>query len=85
MEDSMQKIDAILERNKRVEFDKAWEVSFTRRLVIVVITYAVAVVWLLLIDETIPLLKAVVPVAGYILSTLSLPFIKKSWIKKRES
>ncbi len=81
----MQKIDAILERNKRVEFDKAWEVSFTRRLVIVVITYAVAVVWLLLIDETIPLLKAVVPVAGYILSTLSLPFIKKSWIKKRES
>lgn len=72
-------IEEIKERNRRVEEDKAWEISWARRLFIAVITYAVAIVWLMLIRETMPLLKAVVPVAGYILSTLSLPIIKKWW------
>ena len=76
-------IEIIKERNKRVEIDKAWEVSWTRRFFIMVMTYIVASLWLFMINESLVLLKAVVPVMGYILSTLSLPFIKERWIKSR--
>lgn len=75
-------IEAIKERNVRVESDKAWETSWTRRIFIALITYVVAIVWLMLIHEAIPFLKAVVPVAGYILSTLSLPVVKRWWITR---
>ena len=68
-------------RNSRVEADKAWEKSFTRRGFISVMTYLIAFVWLLMIHDTVPYLKAIVPVLGYILSTLSLPIIKKDWVK----
>lgn len=76
-----EQLTAIQERNKRVEQDKAWEVSWTRRLFIVVATYIIAVVWLMLIKDTYPLLKACVPAGGYLLSTLSLPIIKRWWKK----
>jgi len=46
------------------------------------VTYVVATCWLVIIQESLPLLKAVVPVAGYLLSTLSLPLIKKWWVDK---
>lgn len=78
--DIEKEIEIIKERNERVESDKAWETSWTRRLFIVAVTYAVALSWMVLIHETIPYLKAVVPVAGYILSTLSLPVVKKRWV-----
>ena len=74
-------ITEIMERNRRVEIDKAWEISWTRRLFITAATYAVAGIWLVLIDESSPWFKALVPAAGYILSTLSLPFIKNWWSK----
>ena len=77
MEEQMR---SILERNKRVEQDKAWEVSWARRSSIAIATYIVAVLWLFIIGETSIWLKSVVPVGGYILSTLSLPFIKKWWL-----
>lgn len=75
-----QEIGIIKERNDRVEADKAWETSCTRRMFIAAVTYFVALLWLNLIGETGIYLKAVVPTGGYILSTLSLPFIKRAWI-----
>ncbi|OGZ05565.1 MAG: hypothetical protein A3C93_05285 [Candidatus Lloydbacteria bacterium RIFCSPHIGHO2_02_FULL_54_17] len=81
--DVEKEITQIRERNNRVELDKAWEVSFTRRIFISIATYVVAHVWLLLINESSPWLKAFIPTGGYILSTLSLPFVKKWWIEKR--
>lgn len=72
----------IQERNKKVELDKAWEVSLTRRFTIVVLTYVVAIIWLWYINENNISLKAMIPVLGYILSTFSIPQIKKIWIKK---
>ena len=72
-------IQSIKERNKRVETDKAWEVSLTRRLFIMVVTYIVAGVWLVSIQDSNPWLKALVPTAGYLVSTLSLPFVRKFW------
>ncbi len=83
MENLEQKIQKIEERNRRVELDKAWETSFTRRGFIALATYIVASIWLIMIHESAPWLKAFVPTGGYILSTLSLPFIKKWWSEKR--
>lgn len=77
--DIEREIEIIKERNGRVEADKAWEVSFTRRISIAIATYLVALLWLAIIGETSIWLKAVVPTGGYIISTLSLPFIKKWW------
>lgn len=74
-------IKTIKERNVRVEQDKAWEVSLTRKTTISILTYIIAVIWLLLINETDIFLKAVVPVFGYILSTLSLSIIKNIWLR----
>ena len=77
--DIEQEITAIKIRNQKVEADKAWEKSFTRRGFIAAVTYAIAVVWLLMIHDTMPFLKAFVPSVGYVLSTLSLPFVKEWW------
>ncbi len=79
METELEKIN---ERNRRVENDKAWETSVTRRSVIAGITYSVAALFMYRIGVVDPLINALVPTGGYLLSTLSLPFIKKWWISK---
>lgn len=76
-----QEILNLKQRNERVETDKAWEVSMTRRFFIATVTYIIAFIWLWMINDTLPWLKAFVPVAGFILSTLSLPFLKGWWVK----
>ncbi len=80
--DLEKEILSLQERNKRVEAGKAWEVSNFRKLVIFVATYIIAAIWLYLINDNNPLLTAFVPGLGWLLSTLSLPFIKKWWVKK---
>lgn len=81
--DFEQEIVQIKERNKRVESDKAWEKSWARRLTISIITYFVAASWLITINDSLPWLKSFVPVVGYWLSTLSLPWVKHAWLKKQ--
>lgn len=72
-------IELLKQRNLKVEGDKAWETSWTRKLSIAIGTYVVAGIWLVVIKDSFPWLKAFVPAVGYLLSTLSLPFIKK-WL-----
>jgi hypothetical protein len=72
----------IQERNKRVELDKAWETSFARRGFIAGITYGVAVLFMYKIGITDPFINALVPTGGYLLSTLSLPAVKRWWINR---
>lgn len=74
-------IDQIKERNKKVEADKSWETSFTRKGIIAVLTYIVIVVFLFSIHAPYPFLSAIVPAIGFVLSTLTLPFFKKLWQK----
>ena len=74
-------IKAIQERNKRVELDKAWETSITRRSILAALTYVVAVIWLWRIGNTEPLQNALVPFLGYIFSTWSIPIVKRRWIE----
>lgn len=76
-------IQQIHERNKRVELDKAWETSFTRRAIIAFLTYTFASVFLVRIGNDSPFMNAIVPVAGYLFSTMSLPFIKDWWVSRK--
>lgn len=75
-------VEAIIERNKRVEADKAWEDSKTRRGIIAGATYFALVIFSILIDAPNPWLTAIVPSAAYVLSTMTLPFMKKWWVEK---
>ena len=78
------RIDAIHARNARVEADKAWETSWTRRLIIAAVTYTLAAVLLVWIRADRPFLAAAVPTLGLLLSTLTLPFAKKWWLENRK-
>ncbi len=81
MKDLEKRLEVIEARNKKVESDKAWEVSWTRRISIAVLTYIVIVSYLLYIDNDAPYINAVVPVVGFLLSTLAISWIKKIWQK----
>jgi len=85
MDDNNQVAESLAQiqaRNRRVEADKAWETSWTRRLCIAVLTYVVAVVWLRLIGDTRAWFDALVPVVGFVLSTLSLRVVKRGWVER---
>lgn len=82
MSDGASDIREIRERNRRVETDKAWETSLTRRGFIVAITYLTALLFLWLIGNAAPLINALVPAGGYVLSTLSLPWLKQYWTSR---
>lgn len=75
-------LDSLHERNRRVELDKAWETSKTRMIAIMAMTYVVATVFLWLIHVDRPYVSSLMPVIGYALSTASLPFVKKWWMRK---
>ena len=84
MTDTNPAIESILDRNKRVEAEKAWETSLTRRAFIAVITYLTACLFLWSIGTPNFAINALVPTGGYLLSTLSLPPLKKWWLSKHQ-
>lgn len=71
----------IEKRNKRVELDKAWETSVTRRVILLGLTYLAISLYFVTISVTRPFVNAVVPAVGFWLSTLTLPFFRKIWEK----
>lgn len=77
-----QEIAEMHSRNKRVEANKSWETSGVRIGTICIITYITTSTVLFLIGVKDFYLGALIPVTGFILSTLSLPPIKKWWINK---
>ena len=82
--DIEKEIKNIKSRNKRVETDKAWETSLTRKICIMVLTYIVVVIYSFIIKETDNIfLSSLVPVLGFFLSTLSLKLVRKIWEKNR--
>ena len=79
-----QEINAIKERNKKVETDKAWETSWIRRICIAILTYFVVVLYSFIITKFDNIwLSSIVPVIGFILSTLSLKFVRHIWEKQK--
>lgn len=74
-------IDQIKARNKRVEADKAWETSWSRKVLILLLTYAVIVTFFFFAGLQKPLLNAIVPSLAFVISTLTIPFFKRLWLK----
>lgn len=82
VEDLKKEIENIKERNKRVELDKKWETSWTRKICICMLTYIVVIIYSYVVrnyDNI--LLSSLVPVIGFTLSTLSLRYIRRIWEK----
>jgi len=77
------RISRIEERNRRVEFDKKWEMSWLRRAILMGCTYLAIGFYLDVIKVTEPWLNAIVPTLAFFLSTLSLPIIKQYWIRRK--
>lgn len=78
-----EEIEKIKERNKKVELDKAWETSWTRKLCICALTYIVVVIYSYAINKiTNIFLSSLVPVIGFTLSTLSLNVVRRYWEKR---
>ena len=72
-----QELENIKKRNKRVELDKSWETSWTRKICIMILTYLIVVIYSYLIKQYDNiLLSSLVPVIGFALSTLSLKYIR---------
>lgn len=75
-------IQEIKERNIRVENDKAWETSATRKVAVLTLTYISMVILFLTLNNDSPFVNATIPTLGYFLSTQTIPFIKKRWLKR---
>ena len=81
------RIEEIEKRNKRVEKDKAWETSWTRRICIMILTYIIVLIYSYVIQNFKDInifLSSLVPVIGFTLSTLSLRLVRKVWEKNNK-
>ncbi len=83
MKNLEKRLEAIEQRNQKVELDKAWETSWLRKILIAVLTYVTVVLFFLVAQLPKPFINSIIPTTGFVLSTLSLPFFKKVWIKWR--
>lgn len=70
-------------RNRRVEADKAWEISWTRRLALMVLIYMTVIFYLHFVVHIDPWINAFVPVLGYFVSTLTITFLKKRFTDRQ--
>lgn len=77
-----ERVGKIEQRNRSVESDKSWETSWTRLAIIAIFTYIVVGMFLSTINVPRPWISALVPVIGFTLSTITMPFFKKFWIDR---
>ena len=83
MKELSERIEKIELRNKRVEKDKEWETSLTRKICIIILTYVVVVLYSYVVRNYDNIfLSSLVPVIGFTLSTLSMNVIRNIWQKK---
>lgn len=76
-------IEKIKERNIRVEKDKTWETSWTRKIAVAVSTYVIVLLFFLMTNAQRPFVSALVPAIGFLLSTASIDILKNWWIKRQ--
>ena len=85
LKDLEKEIENIKSRNARVELDKKWETSWTRKICICILTYIVVIIYSYVIKEFDNIfLSSLVPVIGFTLSTLSLGLVRKIWEKGKK-
>lgn len=76
-------IEFIKARNRRVEADKAWELSPTRTTFISLTTFILLYVFFRLNQSEAPFLNALLSTVAYLLSTFSYGILKSWWLKNR--
>jgi hypothetical protein len=79
----LERIERLEARNARVEADKGWETSWTRRIAIMILTYIVVAFYLHFVVHIMPWINALVPVIGFFLSTLTISLLKTHWVENR--
>ena len=82
MKDLESRVAAIEKRNKKVEQDKAWETSWTRRIAITLATYIIVLLFFLAVGSNKPFESALVPSIGFLLSTLTIDHLKTWWLNR---
>ncbi len=82
--DLQKRVTVIEERNARVELDKVWETSWARRSLLALFTYLSVGFYMQAIGIASPWLNAIIPSLGFLLSTLTLPFFKRLWLRYRQ-
>lgn len=85
IEDLEKEIEAIKERNRRVEKDKAWETSTTRNIFIAISSFIIIFVVMWLVNADNPFFNALVGAVTYLLSTLSYGKLKSWWLQKKRA
>ncbi|HYH36269.1 MAG TPA: hypothetical protein VD706_02095 [Candidatus Saccharimonadales bacterium] len=80
LEERVAKLEA---RNRRVEADKAWETSWTRRLALTLFIYITVVFYLHFVIHINPWINGLVPVIGYFVSTLTVSFLKRRFTDRQ--
>ena len=80
--DLEKRVETIEKRNARVELDKKWETSWKRRILLITFTYLSVGFYMNAIGVFSPWLNAIIPSLGFLLSTLTLPFFKRMWMKR---
>lgn len=84
IEEIEKRLTAIENRNRQVELDKAWETSYFRRILLIISTYLSIALYMWVIGVDSPWLNAVIPSLALLLSTLTLPFFKDRWTRKKK-
>ena len=77
------RVAAIERRNVKVEADKAWETSYSRRGLLVLFIYLAVGIYFWATSMPSPWLNAIVPAAAFLLSTLTLAYLKEIWLARR--
>lgn len=85
LETLQKEIDQIKELNRRVEANKAWETSTTRKVLIAVLTYVFMVLTFTTLQSPTPWKDAIIPTLGFLLSTFSLTYFRVIWEKSRNT
>ena len=80
----LSRIKKIEQRNTRVELDKAWEGSNTRKLLIFFFTYMTIGIFMWSIGIEKPHIQAIIPSLGFLLSTFTILFAKHIWIQQKQ-
>lgn len=75
------RIQDLEKRNKIKDTNKTWETSLTRKILIAIFTYLTVSLYFSALGVNNSWLNALVPTAGFLLSTLTLPWFKQLWIK----
>lgn len=82
LEELKKEVEKIQARNRRVEADKAWETSWTRRALLFGLTYIVVVIFYVVAELPNPLTNGLVSSAAFVVATSTVPHVKKWWLTK---